>query len=262
MRRPSAGLLLASVLGAAAVTCGDPTGATPTIPLGLVSASIRSAEGSYVVRPEAAFVNATVAPSSDSRSTLDSCLLGAYDPTQRLPEHLDAGDSLVFTAGLETTILRPNNSFGVIRYVADPPEQAFVPGTAVSFTIPGAAGGFPAATISSLTPLALTALTPIPGSPSTTEPTTLAWEPVGDDSSRVEVLLLYAGPGSLDYDQQIVCDWRDDGSGTIRPELLSGWIQSQAQRAEVTRYRTQRTEIGDAVLYLLATFDTTPPVVP
>lgn len=248
---------------AATAACSEPTSTPPPTPLGLLSVLTRSnADGQYVARPEAAFVYTTAGAPGDSRSTLDSCVVGDYDPTLRSPEQLDAGDSLVFTAGSVATILRPDNSFGIIRYIASPLEQPLAPGTVVSFTIPGAADGFPESEIGSVTPPAITTLTPIPAIPSSTDPLTVNWEPVGDDSSRFEVLLLYAMPGSLDYDQQIVCDWRDDGSGTIRPELLTGWAQSELRRAEVTRYRTRLKEIGDALLFLLTTFDTVPPLGP
>jgi hypothetical protein len=253
-------MLLGGALGAG-VACSEPTFSTPPAPTGLLSVSTRSADGAYVARPEATFVYSAAAPPGDSRSTLDTCQLADYDPRLRTPEQLDAGDSIVFTAAADTAILRPDNRFGFIVYAADPEERPFVPGTAVSFRIPGAAGGFPAAEIASLTPPALSTLTPIPGLPQPTQPLTLTWEPVGDDSSRFEVILLYAEPGSLDYNKQLVCDWRDDGGGTIRAELLSGWATSEVQRAEVTRYRTQSQQIGEAVLYLLTTFDTVPPVV-
>jgi len=249
------------MLGATAVGCGDPTFSTPTVPTGLLTVLSRSVDGKYVARPEAAFVYSADGPSGDSRSTVDTCQVGDYDPRIRTPEQLDAGDSIVFIAGTDTTILRPANRFGITVYAADPQDVDFVPGTAVSFAIPGG-GGFPAAEISSLTPPVLSALTPIPGQPSLTEPLTLTWGPVGDDSSRVEVILLYAAQGSLDFDQQVICDWRDDGSGTVRPELLGGWAVSEIRRIEVTRYRTQRHVLGDAVLYLLTTFDSVPPVAP
>lgn len=262
MRRRCAGLLATGLVAAASLTCREPVEPVGSIQLGLVSAFVASASGEYVVRPEAAFVLATAAPSADSRSTLDTCLLGPYDPSFSAPEQVSAGDSIIFTGGATTAILRPVSNPVYTRYLANPPELAFVPGAEVRFTIPGAAGGFPASTIAALTPDALTTLTPIPNLPSETDPLTLEWEPVGDDSSRVEVLFLYATAGSLTVNQQVVCDWRDDGSGTIRPELLSSWRESETKRAEVTRYRTRQATVGDAVLFLLTTFDTVPPVVP
>jgi hypothetical protein len=262
MRRRLAGIVLFGALAAAAA-CGEPISSATPVPLGLLSVLTRSnADGQYVARPEAAFVYTTAGAPGDSRSTLDTCLLGVYDPSLQSPEQLDAGDSIVFTAGSETTILRPDNSFGIIRYIANPLEQPLVPGTSVSFTIPGALGGFPEGEIGSATPPAISSLTPRPAIPSSTDPLILNWEPVGDDSSRFEVLMLYASPGALDYDTQIVCDWRDDGSGTIRPEFLTGWAVSELRRVEVTRYRTRLEMIGDALLFLLTTFDTVPPIAP
>jgi hypothetical protein len=120
MRRRLAGIILFGALAAAAA-CGEPTDpATPT-PLGLLSVLTRSnADGQYVARPEGAFVYTTSGSPGDSRSTLDTCLLAEYDPILQSPEQLDAGDSIIFTAGSGTTLLRPDNSFGIIRYIANP----------------------------------------------------------------------------------------------------------------------------------------------
>jgi len=176
---------------------------------------------------------------------------------------VNAGDSILFdAAGSATIVLRPINQFGVIVYAAEPSEVGFSPGTEVSFTVPGAPGGFPESEITSLTPSAITSLSPIPSRPSLEQPLTVSWEPAGDDSSRFEVLLIYAAQGSSTYDQQVVCEWRDDGAGVIRSELLGGWALSEDQRIEITRYRTQRQDLGGAFLLLLATFDTLPPIAP
>lgn len=257
-------LLLAGALNVVTVGCREATLSAPTIPTGVLTLFARSANGSYVARPEALFAQAGSALSADSRSTVDTCRVGDYIPqsTNIILDQIDAGDSIVFAAGSETTALRPVKRFGITVYAAEPPEVDIVPGTEVSFTIPGAVGGFPATTISSLTPPALTALAPIPARPSPDQPLEVTWEPVGDDSSRFEALLIYARQGTINFNEQVVCEWRDDGSGTIRPELLAGWALSELQRIEVSRYRTQRREIADTVLFLLATFDTVPPVVP
>lgn len=257
-------LVLGAVLGAALLGCQEATFSTSTVPVGVLSVFSRSANGAYVARPEALFARAGAAPSGDSRSTVDTCQLTDYVPQSTIPsiEQIHAGDSLVFAVETDTTILRPVNRFGIIVYTASPADVPIVPGAAIRFAIPGAAGGFSSATISSLTPPALTALTPISSRPPADQPLALTWEPVGDDSSRFEVLLIYAEQGAMNFNQQVVCEWRDDGSGTIRAELLGGWALSELQRIEVTRYRTQRRLMGDTVLFLLATFDSVPPVAP
>ncbi|MGH2348681.1 MAG: hypothetical protein ACRDFT_04345 [bacterium] len=252
------------VLSVAAAGCGETTFSIPTVPTGVLTLFGRSVDGSYVARPEGLFAQASRAPAADSRSTVDTCQLGDYVPqsTNISIVQMEAGDSIVFSAGPDTAVLRPVRRFGITVYVAEPPDVAVVPGTEVSFTVSGAAGGFPAMAISSLTPAALTAITPISSRPPLDQPLPVAWEPVGDDSSRIEVLLIYATQGAIAFDEQVVCDWRDDGAGVIRPELLGGWVGSELQRIEVSRYRTQRREMGDTVLFLLATFDTVPPVAP
>lgn len=257
-------LLVAGVLSVVPAGCREATFSSPTVPVGVLTLFARSANGSYVARPEGLFAQAGSAPSADSRSTVDTCQVGDYVPqsTNISLDQIDAGDSLLFAAGPETTVLRPVRRFGITVYTAEPPDVDIVPGTAVSFTIPGTAGGFPAVAISSLTPPAVTALTPISARPSSDEPLIVNWEPVGDDSSRFEVLLIYATQGTIAFNEQVVCDWRDDGSGTIRSALLAGWVLSELQRVEVSRYRTQLRVMGDTVLFLLATFDTVPQVVP
>jgi hypothetical protein len=258
----------ARLAGLVAVTvaagCGEASFSVPPVPVGVLTLFTRSVDGSYVARPRGLFAEAGSAPTGDSRSPVDTCDVGDYVPESTIPglTRLDAGDSLVFVAGADTTILRPVNEFGVEVYLADPADVAFVPGTPVRFLIPGAGGGFPGTEIASATPAEITSVSPIPTQPSLSEALNLTWQPAGDDSSRFEVLMLYATPGAQNFDQQVVCDWRDDGTGTIRPELLSGWAASELQRIEIARYRTERRLIGDAVLYLLATFDTLVPVAP
>lgn len=264
MRLVRAPLALASALCAASTGCNEATFSTPTVPTGILTLFARTADGAYVARPQGLFAQAGSPPAVESRSTVDTCDVGDYVPESTIPGlvQLDAGDSLLFATGGDTIVLRPVNRFGVLVYAADPADVSFAPGSTVTFTVPGAAGGFPATELASLTPAAVTSLSPISSRPPLTEALTVTWEPVGDDSSRFEVLLLYATPGAQRFDQQVVCDWRDDGSGTIRPELLGGWVASELQRIEISRYRTQRRTIGDALLFLLATFDTVPSVAP
>ena len=266
MRRSSIACLLSAVtLAVWGAGCSEPTFSVPTVPVGVLSVFSRSQSGAYIARPQGLFALAESAPSADSRSTADTCQLGPYVPQSTIPsvEQINAGDSILFdVAGSASTVLRPINEFGIIVYATVPREIGFTPGAEVRFTVPGVPGGFPESEITSLTPSAITSLSPIPSRPSLEQPLTVSWEPAGDDSSRFEVLLIYAAQGANAYNQQLVCDWRDDGAGTIRSELLGGWSLSEDQRIEVTRYRTQRQELGGAFLMLLTTFDTLPPLAP
>ena len=246
------------------VACGEATIPSAAVPVGVVTLFARSGDSGYVARPEGLFALASGPPTVDSRSTVDTCQVADYVPqsTSISVVQVDAGDSLVFAVGAATTLLRPIKRFGITVYAAQPAEIGFEPGAEVSFTVPGAGGGFPAMTISSLTAAALTSLTPVSTRPPTDQPLEFTWSPAGDDSSKLELLLIYARQGTTEFNEQVVCDWRDDGTGVIRAQHLGGWSLSEVQRIEVSRYRTQRQEVGDTVLVLLATFDTVPPVAP
>ncbi len=261
MRTITTSLTLLAGVAIAAMACSDLDVSQDGQPGGILAVYARSVNGQYVARPQAQFAFIAAPPTADSRSSLDTCVAGTYDPRFTIPEQMPAGDSVVFVAGSETHVLRPDDQFGAIVYASDPEEIPFGPGTKVTFTVPGVAGGFPAAALSSLTPAAITSLSPILAEPPLTEPLTVTWEPVGDDSSRFEVLLLYAVQGSQIINRAVACDWRDDGSGTIPAGVLGGWATSEDRQLEVSRYRTARRMIGDTLLYFIGTFDTLPPIV-
>jgi hypothetical protein len=268
--RPSSGATpwVTVVPVAAAVTviaaCGNILEELPKTQTGVVNVFVRSVAGQYVARPEAVFVLSTDAPTAESRATADTCRIGEVLTTRTLPSglaFLDAGDSIALDVEGTTVYLRPVTNLGYTSYVLATADVSFTPGAGVSFAIPGATDGFPAATISSLTPPALETLSPIPAIPPLDQPLAVTWTPVGDDSSRFEIALQYAVEDATLPNRQILCEWRDDGGGTVPPELLAEWVTSVVRRVEVTRYRTRREVVGEAVLLLLATFDSVPPVI-
>lgn len=262
MRRRSSRCGLLVCAGAiAVVACGDPVDVLPWTPTGLVTVYGTSASGQYVARPEGVFLLAPNAPTNDSRLPPDSCSAGGWAPlTIGQVDDLDAGDSIVVTFGGVPAVLRPVNRYGFNQYVLAHDTVSYTPGAAVGVTIPGAAGGFPAATISSVMPPAITSVTAVPAQPPTDEPFTVTWTPAGGAEYTFELLLLYSLEG-IDYDSQVVCSWVDDGEAQIPGELLLSWAQTEFERRiEVTRYRTARQEIGDHVLFLLVTYDTLPAV--
>jgi hypothetical protein len=263
-RYRSGGAWLAGALGFAAAACWQEPQIPADTPAGLLTVFGTSVDGRHVARPEGVFVLTPNPPTADSRWAPDSCVAGEYRPQVfGSVSDLAAGDSILVTLGDATAVLRPVNRFGFQQYVLAHDTVSYTPGTAVRFVIPGASGGFPPATISSVMPLAVTSISPIPARPATTEPLVVTWDPAGDGSTTFELLLLYTLEGATDFNQQVVCWWRDDGQASIPGELLQGWALSEFQRRiEVTRFRTERQVIGENVLFLLATFDTIPPVTP
>lgn len=241
--------------------CSDSIELPESIPTGILTVEARSEGGVYVLTPEGVFLESTGILTADSRSTVDTCQVGDLPTGGTVPnlDHLDAGDSIAFDLEGVTRYMKPVEQFGIITYVLNDPDVEFVPGDAFSFDLEGGPG-FPAATIGSALPPILTTLTPIPASPPTDQPLVVSWTPVGDAGSRFEISLQYALEGSVQLDQHILCAWRDDGAGEVRGELLTGWANSDMRRIAVTRFRTERLDIGERVLFLLATFDSVPAV--
>ncbi|HLB36485.1 MAG TPA: hypothetical protein VJL31_07935 [Gemmatimonadales bacterium] len=222
-------------------------------------------DGQYVGRPEATFLNTPLASFPDSRDPSDLCQLAALltIPVGRV-ENLDAGDSIAFTADGGTAYLYPRADLGG-NTVYLPPATfvSLTPGTAVTFQIPGAPGGFPAATFTGLTAPAITQLSPIPRASSASDSVVVTWAPTGDDSSRFEVSLQFATEGATSINRQVLCQWRDDGRAVIAGNLLSEWATTAMRRIEVSRFRAAQRDLGSGgVLYFLATYDMMPEPAP
>ncbi len=256
--RPGALVLVLALAG-----CGisEPSG----IPTGVLRVFARSDDGGqYVASPEATFFKGSLDGFPDSRATSDSCVItNLLTTTLNPPISLDAGDSVAFiTGGLSVSLYPTTDIAGTTSYVPPAGPVSLTPGAAVTFEIPGAAQGFPAATLTSLTAPSFTSLSPVPGAPPVDRPLTVTWTPVGDDSSRFEIALKFATENSQVINRHVLCNWRDDGSGQIAGNLLAEWSAATIKRIEVSRYRTLQRDLVDGALYFIATFDTVPAVAP
>jgi hypothetical protein len=234
-----------------------------TSPFGFLQVVTRAQAGQPVSVPTATFENTTQSGYPNSRDTTNSCavsdMTGGVTSGQ---ESLDAGDSVAFTSDRGTVYLYPVSDFlGTTSYRASTNSVSLTPGTEVTFEIPGAPGGFPAATLSALTAPAFTELSPIPTSVAVADSMVVTWAPPGDDSSRIEVALQYGAAGIPLVNRQVLCQWRDDGRQAIAGSLLVEWSRASLRQVQVTRFRTARQVVGaEPVLYFLATYDTLPPV--
>jgi hypothetical protein len=236
------------------------------VPIGILRLFAQDAGGGESAgRPDATFVLAAPSAFPDSRQPSDLCQLADL---VNLPvgtaDNLDAGDSLAFITTLGTTYLYPKLDLaGNESYSAAMALLSLTPGAAVTFQIPGAQGGFPAATFTALTAPAVTELSPIPTSLLVSDSVVVTWAPVGDDSSSFEVALQWATEASSVVNRQLLCQWRDDGRGVITGSLLSEWITATLRHIETSRYRTFRKELeGGALLHFLATYDLSPEPAP
>lgn len=237
-------------------------GEPQTSPSGFLQVVTRAQSGQPVTVPTATFVLSAQSGYPDSRDTTNVCtqsdvssgLLGGQ-------QSLDAGDSVAFTSDRGTVYLYPIvNVVGTTSYGLRTGPVSLTSGTQVTFEIPGAPGGFPAATVSAPTPPALMEVSPIPASVAVNDSMVVTWGPPGDDSSRIEVALQYGRAGVPVISRQVLCQWRDDGHQAIPGTLLTEWSSASLRQIQVTRFRTARQVLGaETALYFLATYDTIPP---
>lgn len=229
-------LCIAGLLPAAA--CFNSSDLPTSRPFGLISMVVHGpTAGAYTVSPTGVFFDqAGFSAPSLSSSAPDTCGATVYSPPS--PEttppnirQLDPGDTIKVTTdraiGFMTLDTLPNS---VLAYALRGQDGArdsisYSPNTTLTFAVPGGpAGGastFPAMTIDAKTANVFT-LDPIDQAPP--GDLTVTWhDPQGGDYAMGISLQYLSDAGKQNYDRQILCSFKDDGSGTIPAELASLW---------------------------------------
>jgi hypothetical protein len=139
---------------------------------------------------------------------------------------------------------------------------ALYPGTdTTQITVPGAAGGFPALSVTGGTVDNFTFDT-VADSSTGTGGLPIRWSAPTHPNSAMEVALVYKSSGSAtDLDTQVVCTMVDDGEFTVPRQYLDGWQLAGdnsaplAHEVRFTRYLTSVATAGDASILLINTLD-------
>lgn len=213
----------------------------------------------YVMDPEAVFYDRT-----DLRYTPplpDSCVVAAYTPPVLVGSSfptLSAGDYLVSRVGAQRDTMRGAAEFGAFVY--RPVRRTgipFTPGDTVTVEIPGSVTGFPAATVVLRTAEAFTA-GPIGIPALAEEDLPLTWTAAPVAGSLMTVALRYGNAFSNgQLNEQVFCGFTDDGSATIRAELLSGWRNAAPglRESRIIRLRSKELPIDNRnTLTVLSSF--------
>lgn len=252
---------LPGILGAAIAlaACGDTVQPPPEYDYGFVSVSaVRGAGGTLLSTPLGIFYRSTqlIVPTSDV--TRDSCAVRTTPSSSLSPvPHVNAGDSITLTLTGGTIVnLRPRSEGVFTLYL--PPQDSVVelePGTPLSVSIPGSAGGFPQATATTLAPQPFT-LGQIPTVPPIAQPIAVTWDPPIAASTRMLLFLEYAGLGSTTRDQTLFCSLKDDGAHTIPADLLGGWRNAfnDNRAIRAIRERIAFQDLGQAKLHVTSAF--------
>ncbi|MGH7664714.1 MAG: hypothetical protein ACRENI_10535 [Gemmatimonadaceae bacterium] len=197
----------------------------------------------------------------------DSCAVLSLSPAPSIlsPTYLFAGEAVtVELSGQMTALVRNDAGEDTIPHYELPGGGSipFDPGDVVTFTIPGSDTGFAAREIAGPTAEAVT-LSPV-GVPAAGDPLPLAWNPPGDEQSKMVISLRYASPGSPQLNRQVYCELFDDGAHEIEPDLLDGWRNSyQDMRLPIaSRLRVTITGSGQTLTQILSIHDDTSTVAP
>ena len=137
------------------------------------------------------------------------------------------------------------------------------PGDTLTIGIPQSPR-FPESSISIRTAEAFT-FEPVPV-PAVNQPLTVTWTDNAEAGSMMHFSLRYANEFSTGVlNEQVVCVFADDGSGTIDGSFLSGWVNSVAGERQAVATRVRAREVQPAAkkrVTIISTFQSPPTSAP
>ena len=216
--------------------------------------------GQWVFKPQGVFwvSNNTVIP--NSTIVPDSCINQRYVPPDTTTKvlngtQLDAGSPIQVSTSTGIGTMTPDTIPNVIIIYKSAGFISHNPGTDVTYTVPGAAGGFGAGVIQSKTPKVLQ-LGPIDSMPA--DSLTLTWNTGTPGTSAVNIALIYSAAHNSTYDSEILCSLYDDGEFTIQPKQVSGWAAAHGHQmvAALRWISTFKNVENNNLLVVESEFDT------
>lgn len=222
--------------------------------------ALRTTGGEDRIAPSAQFFRGTVTSIPDARLRTDSCFsVGAYvTPTGTVTgvTNLDAGATITTTIGGTATQV-PRSGATTSYALGAGNSVPYRPGDSVVVTVPGAAGGFPAAEIRARTaePFTISAIAP------SSQTIPLTWTAATDNNSALLVSLRYTPAGSGAVLQEIRCAFTDDGVDSIPVRQHQAWSASGNvnRQVVVTRLRTALIGLTGGNLEVISTYSVPTP---
>ncbi|HEX9565040.1 MAG TPA: hypothetical protein VF981_13745 [Gemmatimonadaceae bacterium] len=263
-RSPSRWTWLAPALAAAFIAACDDSlqGVSRQDTWGFVLVSTqKSGTGAHFAVAEGLFFKGNLSSVPNADFTGDTCADGFFSEGNNLGgvTYLDAGLSVeAILSGTTNELERTSTSEG-LSYLLPTETTPFNPGDSIFVTVPGASGGFPAATIRAKTAEPFTFPTIDP--PGGTETILLNWTAPDDARSAIIVSLRYQAPGTSTFNRHVLCTFQDDGLDSIPFRWHENWTTSAGERVVVaTRLRTHYVAAGAANLGVISTYQVpTPP---
>jgi hypothetical protein len=256
----------ASVLTVACGTLGsDPGGG---LPVSLVFMDSRVKGSGYTTYPMVNFYRAQTANFTDALQTTDTCQQAAFssavNPNQTSAPVIGGGAYVaVLLSSHADTLLRATTADGTY-HVADPAGFVYNPGDSITITVPGDAAGFPPITATSRTAEPFT-LNPIVIPPAS-QSMSVTWSTALDNNAGMIISLRYNdGTAGAGLNQQIFCDFHDDGAGIVPAALAATWAASSQREVFAERIRTllvTAPSSSSAFLNILSVFEVPTPTSP
>ncbi len=246
-------------------SCKGSTAADAGSPLAMISLNARSKGSGYTTAPSANFYRAGSFVLSSAASASDTCQIAPYPLTNYNTASVIGGGAGVVTTikSAIDTLLRATTVDGT--YSGRVAGLAFTPGDTVTFTILGDLAGFPRSTVTAKTAEAFTMSSATP--PAAGQPLELTWSPAAPLAAMVVSLRYNDGTGVPTVaNAQILCDFVDDGAGTVPATLAARWAAGNAgaRSTYFQRLRTVVTRGSDATSFIniRSTFEIPTPVSP
>jgi hypothetical protein len=218
-----------------------------------------SYEGPFTATPTATFFRGQPQELPDSRTEVDQCAPFNYAPESFVPGNLEAGNAIELRVGASTVSLRQPPNLPLVYALPAGGGFNYVAGDTVRVTIPGQAGGFPAASIALrlAEPVIVNAV--VTGAE--TEDLAIRWQPNGDARSGIIISLRFSTvAGTLVPNRQLLCAVRDNGAYTIASGFLGEYYSADpvSRSVNVLRWRTNAVTVDErTALYIVSTIDTT-----
>jgi hypothetical protein len=217
-----------------------------------------SFEGPFAAVPTATFFRSQPQELPNSRTEFDQCAPFNFVPESFVPGNLEAGSAIELRVGTQTlSLTQPAN---LPRVYALPGGVGFPyrAGDSVRVTVPGQAGGFPAASIGLR--LAEPVVVDAVQVGSETEDLPIRWQANGDANSGIIISLRFSTvAGTLAPNRQLLCTVRDNGAFTIAGGFLGEYFSSDpvSRSVNVLRWRTNAVTVDErSALYIVSTIDT------
>jgi hypothetical protein len=260
-------LVLAAAV-AVLVACNESSTQLRSVPYGFLTFVAQQKGTGWTANAVGSFYDASGLSIPTANAPWDSCRQQSYTANSGTSlgsvfPSMNAGSSIQVKVGTRTDSLFPVVLNTETQYQSRITSGIpYTPGDSISVVIPGAAGdlGFSALSFRAKTAEAFTVQSFVP--PAVGSRLDLRWTPGHDLNNTMVFSFRYAGAGSDVLNQQVMCQYRDDGADSVPAKYIAAWVSSSKQSWYSSRVRTWVAPAGRGYFDFISTFDIPTPTAP